>query len=71
MQKCSVRHEASVHPVCSTGQAWAGRLCKDRSFYFGNFEQRRLNQSGLVTISPANVAAINARLVATGYQGFR
>lgn len=53
------------------GASLGGPLVKERSFYFGNFEQRRLNQSGLVTISPANAAAINARLDATGYQGPR
>ena len=53
------------------GASLGGPLVKERTFYFGNFEQRRLNQSGLVTISPANVAAINARLAATGYQGPR
>ena len=51
------------------GASLGGPVVKDRSFYFGNFEQRRLNQSGLVTISPANVSAINARLEATGYKG--
>ena len=51
------------------GASLGGPVIKDRSFYFGNFEQRRLNQSGLVTISPANVSAINARLEATGYKG--
>ncbi|MBC7926755.1 MAG: TonB-dependent receptor, partial [Bryobacteraceae bacterium] len=51
------------------GASLGGPLLKERSFYFANFEQRRLNQSGLVTISPANAGAINARLAATGYQG--
>jgi Carboxypeptidase regulatory-like domain len=46
-----------------------GPLVKNRTFYFGNFEQRRLDQSGLVTILPDNVAAVNARLIQTGYQG--
>jgi hypothetical protein len=53
------------------GASLGGPLVRDRSFYFGNFEQRQLNQSGLITISPANVAAINARLDAVGYQGAR
>src|SRR4029453_4875847 len=44
-------------------------LVRDRTFFFGNFEQRDLNQSGLVTITPENVAAINARLSSVGYQG--
>ena len=41
----------------------------DRTFYFANFEQRILNQSGLITIAPANVATINTRLAAVGYKG--
>ena len=44
-------------------------IVRDRTFYFANFEQRELNQSGLITIAPANVAAINARLAAIGYPG--
>src|SRR4030095_8991962 len=38
---------------------------------FGNFEQRILNQSGLITIAPGNIAAINAKLDAVGYPGPR
>ena len=44
------------------GASLGGPIVHDRTFYFANFEQRDLNQSGLITISPANVAAINARL---------
>ena len=51
------------------GASLGGPLKQDRTFYFANFEQRALNQSGLITIAPANVAAINARLAAVGYQG--
>lgn len=53
------------------GASLGGPISADRTFYFANFEQRLLNQSGLVTIAPANVATINARLDATGYQGPR
>ncbi|WP_321472861.1 TonB-dependent receptor domain-containing protein [uncultured Paludibaculum sp.] len=53
------------------GASLGGPLVADRTFYFANFEQRNLNQSGLVTIPPANVAAVNARLDATGYEGPR
>lgn len=53
------------------GASLGGPVVRDRSFYFGSFEQRQLNQSGLITIAPANVAAINSRLDAIGYQGSR
>jgi hypothetical protein len=51
------------------GATLGGPVVRDRTFYFANFEQRVLNQSGLITISPENVAAINARLSSVGYQG--
>jgi Carboxypeptidase regulatory-like domain/TonB dependent receptor-like, beta-barrel len=51
------------------GASLGGPILRDRTFFFSNFEQRLLNQSGLVTISEANVNAINARLAAVGYQG--
>jgi len=51
------------------GASLGGPLLRDRTFYFANFERRELNQSGLSTITPANVNAINARLAAVGYQG--
>ena len=51
------------------GASLGGPVVANRAFYFTNVEQRRLDQTGLVTISPANVAAVNARLTAVGYQG--
>ena len=51
------------------GGSVGGPVVADRTFYFANVEQRRLDQTGLTTISDANVAAINARLAAVGYQG--
>ncbi|HWC95228.1 MAG TPA: TonB-dependent receptor [Candidatus Sulfopaludibacter sp.] len=53
------------------GASLGGPVTRDRTFYFANFEQRLLNQSGLITIAPASVDAINARLDAVGYPGAR
>lgn len=52
-----------------TGASIGGPVVKDRTFYFANFELRDENQSGLITIAPSAVAAINARLLAVGYLG--
>ena len=51
------------------GASLGGPIVQNRTFYFTNVEQRRLDQSGLVTIAPANVAAVNTRLAAVGYRG--
>lgn len=51
------------------GGSLGGPILKNRTFYFANVEQRLLDQSGLTTISPANVSAINATLNAAGYPG--
>ena len=51
------------------GLSLGGPLRRDRTFFFANLEQRDLDQSGLTTILPGSVGAINARLAATGYPG--
>ncbi len=51
------------------GGSLGGPVAKNRTFYFANVEQRRLDQSGLVTIPAATVATINTRLAAVGYPG--
>ncbi len=50
------------------GGSLSGPLKHDRTFAYANFEQRRLNTDGIVTITPANAAIIDARLQAVGYQ---
>jgi hypothetical protein len=51
------------------GGSVGGAIAPNRTFYFTNFEQRLLDQTGLATIAESNVAIINARLAATGYPG--
>jgi hypothetical protein len=51
------------------GGSLGGPVVRNRSFFFANFEQRLLDQTGLVTILPQNVPAINAKLVASSYPG--
>ena len=51
------------------GASLGGPIVRNRTFYFSNFEQRQLDQSGLTTIATPNVAIINARLAAVKYPG--
>jgi hypothetical protein len=51
------------------GGSIGGAIVPNRTFYFTNFEQRLLDQTGLATILPNNVSTINARLTAVGYPG--
>src|SRR5215510_5350154 len=44
---------------------------RNRTFFFTNFEQTRLNNSVVVTVSPADVTAINGALDQAGYAGPR
>jgi len=65
----ALAHTALPVTQAQYGVTLGGPITRDRTFYFGNFEQRELNQSGLITIAPADIAAINSRLAAVGYQG--
>jgi hypothetical protein len=51
------------------GVSLGGPLVKNRTFYFANVEDRRLNQTGLTTISDTTAALVNARLAAVHYPG--
>ena len=50
------------------GASLSGPLRRDRTFLFGNYEGRRLNTDGIITITPADAVAINQRLLAIGYK---
>lgn len=53
------------------GVSLSGPVKRDRTFFFSNFEQTRRNDTGVITITPANVQAINSRLDSTNYKGSR
>jgi hypothetical protein len=53
------------------GASLSGPIRRDKTFLFGNYEGRRLNTAGIVTITPANATAINSRLSAIGFTGPR
>lgn len=53
------------------GASLSGPIKRDKTFLFGNYEGRRLNTNGIITITPANASAINQRLNAVGFTGPR
>jgi len=53
------------------GISFGGPLVKDRTFFFSNFEQTRLNNATVITISNPNVTAVNNRLNQINFSGPR
>jgi hypothetical protein len=53
------------------GASLGGPVKRDRTFLFANFEQTRLHNAVVLTIPPANVAAINSALDQVKYAGPR
>jgi hypothetical protein len=53
------------------GATFGGPLKRDRTFLFANFEQTRLHNAVVLTISPANVTTINSLLDQLNYTGER
>ncbi|MFY9610768.1 MAG: TonB-dependent receptor [Blastocatellia bacterium] len=53
------------------GATVGGPIVRGRTFLFSNFEQTRRNDSLVITISPANVAAINDKLDSINFGGPR
>jgi hypothetical protein len=51
------------------GASFGAPVVKGRTFFFGNVEQTRRNDSNVITIAPSNVTAVNNRLTAVGYRG--
>jgi Carboxypeptidase regulatory-like domain len=53
------------------GASLAGPIKRDRTFFFTNFEQTRLNNAVVVAIRPEDVTAVNQRLISAAYPGPR
>jgi hypothetical protein len=53
------------------GASLGGPIRRDRTFLFSNFEQTRRHDAGIITISPAQAAAINEKLDQFGFSGTR
>ena len=53
------------------GLTLGGPIVHDSAFFFANAEGLRQRTAGVITISPANVTAINTRLDAAGFAGPR
>ncbi len=53
------------------GISFGGPIVKDRTFFFSNFEQTRLNNATVITIAAPHVTAVNNRLDQINFTGPR
>lgn len=53
------------------GLTLSGPVVRDRTFWFANAERTHMDRTGIITISAANVAAVNDVLDAVAYRGPR
>jgi hypothetical protein len=53
------------------GLTGGGPLVRNRTFWFGNVERTPLDRTGIVTIAPATITAVNPTLDRAGYRGPR
>ena len=53
------------------GLTLGGPIVHDRTFWFGNLERTQQDRTGIVTIAPASVIAVNNALDTVGYRGPR
>lgn len=53
------------------GISFGGPIVKNRTFFFSNFEQTRLNNATVITIANTNVTAVNNRLDQINFSGPR
>jgi Carboxypeptidase regulatory-like domain len=53
------------------GASYSGALVRDRTFGFANVERTDLARTGIITISPGTVDAVNRRLDSVDYRGPR
>lgn len=53
------------------GASLSGPIARDRTFWFANVERTRLDRTGIITIAPATIEAINGALDTAAYPGPR
>ena len=62
-------HSLLPYTQTQSGASLGGPIRKERTFYFGNYEYRQLNQTGPISILFANATQIDAALAADKYPG--